>query len=103
YAYGPVTPVVVSGNMPSRFGWARPYAEAVTHAIGEAHRRMLTEARALGADGVLGITRTVASLGGSAREYATLGTAVRHVDPALARDPAKDPWAATLTGEDCAA
>ena len=104
YGYGPITPVVVSGNLPaSRFGWARPYAEAVTQAIGEAHRRMLTEARALGADGVLGITRTVTAIDGSAREYATLGTAVRHVDPALQRAPAHAPWAATLTGEDCAA
>jgi uncharacterized protein YbjQ (UPF0145 family) len=75
----------------------------VTHALSEAHRRMLTEARALGADGVLGITRTVTSIGGSAREYATLGTAVRYVDPTLQRDPERAPWAATLTGEDCAA
>jgi uncharacterized protein YbjQ (UPF0145 family) len=104
WAGGPLTPVVVSGNMAAgRFSWARPYAEAVTHSINEAHRRMLTEARALGADGVLGITRTLTSVGGSAREYATLGTAVRHVDPAQRRDPARPPWAATLTGEDCAA
>jgi uncharacterized protein YbjQ (UPF0145 family) len=104
YGSGPVTPVVVSGNLPTgRFGWTRPYAEAVTHAISEAHRRMLAEARALGADGVLGITRTVTAVGVHGREYATLGTAVRHVDPALRRPPDRLPWAATLTGEDCAA
>jgi uncharacterized protein YbjQ (UPF0145 family) len=100
---GPVTPVVVSGDMPaSRFGWARPYAEAVEHALGEAHRRMLAEAAALGADGVLGITRSVTHLDARIEEYATLGTAVRHVDPALGRRPGATPWAATLTGEDVA-
>ena len=101
---GPVTPVVVSGDMSAtRFGWARPYAQAVEHALGEAHRRMLVEAGALGADGVLGIRRSVTSIDGSAREYASLGTAVRYADPAMRRRPAQTPWAATLTGEDVAA
>jgi hypothetical protein len=101
---GPVTPVVVSGDMDAGpYGWARPYAEAVEHALGEAHRRMLAEARALGADGVLGITRTVTPIDVRAREYATLGTAVRYTDPALRRAPGQAPWAATLTGEDVAA
>src|SRR4051794_33111543 len=102
--YGIVTPIVVSGDAgASRFAWGRSRAEAVEHALGEAHRRMLTEARALGADGVLGITRSVTPLGSSIEEYATLGTAVRYVDPALARRPGATPWAATLTGEDVAA
>ena len=102
--YGVVTPVVVSGDAAaSRFAWGRSRAEAVEHALGEAHRRMLAEAGALGADGVLGITRSVTHLGGGVEEYATLGTAVRHVDPALTRRPGTTPWAATLTGEDIAA
>jgi Putative heavy-metal-binding len=104
YGWGVVTPVVVSGEMTaSRFTWARPYAEAVEHALAESHRRMLAEARALGADGVLGITRQTRSIDGGAREYAVLGTAVRDVDPALRRERGQAPWAATLTGEDCAA
>ncbi len=104
YGYGYVTPVVVSGDMAaSRFAWGRSRAEAVEHALGEAHRRMLTEAHALGADGVLGITRSVTPLGSSIEEYATLGTAVRYVDSALTRRAGTAPWAATLTGEDVAA
>jgi len=98
------TPVVVSGDMAaSRFAWARPYAEAVQHAWSEAHDRMLAEARALGADGVLGITRRATRIGGTGHEYASLGTAVRFVDPGLRRPSRGTPWAATLTAEDCAA
>jgi len=101
---GYVTPVVVSGDMTSsRFTWAQPYAEAVEHAIGESHRRMLAEAAALGADGVLGITRQTRSIDGTGHEYSSLGTAVRHVDPRWRREAGKAPWAATLTGEDVAA
>lgn len=103
YGWGMVTPVVVSGDLTnSRFTWARPYAEAVEHALAESHRRMLAEARALGADGVLGIIRQTRSING-AREYASLGTAVRSVDAGLRRERGKAPWAATLTGEHCAA
>ncbi len=102
--WGYVTPVVVSGDLTSsRFTWARPYAEAVQQAIRESHRRMLAEASALGADGVLGITRQTRSIDGSGHEYSSLGTAVRHVDPRWRREPGQAPWAATLTGEDCAA
>jgi uncharacterized protein YbjQ (UPF0145 family) len=98
------TPVVVSGEMrSSRFAWARPYAEAVSRAWTDSHERMLAEARALGADGVLGIRRSVSRVAGGGREYAGLGTAVRFTDPALRRPPDTIPWAATLTAEDCAA
>jgi uncharacterized protein YbjQ (UPF0145 family) len=102
------TPVVVSGDMASsRFAWARPYAEAVGRAWFEAHGRMLAEARALGANGVLGITRQATRIGGTANEYSSLGTAVRFVDPGLrrptSRATSRPPWAATLTAEDCAA
>src|SRR4051794_36094058 len=98
------TPVVVSGDMNSgRFAWARPYAEAVARAWTDSHGRMLAEVRALGADGVLGISRRAARVAGGGHEYASLGTAVRFVDPALRRPPGGAPWAATLTAEDCAA
>ena len=104
YGFGVVSPVVVSGSMPaSRYAWGRSYAHAVQDALEQAHRRMLAEARALGADGVLGLTRSVTALGVQGREYATLGTAVRHLDPALRRRPGAPPWAAALTGEDVAA
>jgi uncharacterized protein YbjQ (UPF0145 family) len=101
------TPVVVSGDMTSsRFAWARPYAEAVGGAWSDAHERMLAEARALGADGVLGIRRLAARVAGGGHEYSSLGTAVRFTDPARVRrvdEPRRTPWAATLTAEDCAA
>jgi hypothetical protein len=98
------TPVVVSGDMTAnRFAWARPYAEAVGRAWRDAHDRMLAEARALGADGVLGIVRRATRVAGGGHEYASLATAVRFVDPALRRPAGRAPWAATLTAEDCAA
>ncbi|HYJ73969.1 MAG TPA: hypothetical protein VEV65_00130 [Kineosporiaceae bacterium] len=98
------TPVVVSGDMgSSRFAWARPYAEAVSRAWADAHDRMLTEARALGADGVLGIRRSLTRVAGGGHEYAGLATAVRFTDPTLRRPAQAAPWAATLTPEDCAA
>jgi uncharacterized protein YbjQ (UPF0145 family) len=101
------TPVVVSGDTsPSRFAWARPYAEAVGRAWRDAHDRMLTEARALGADGVLGIRRRATRVAGGGHEYASLGTAVRFVEPTRndrVDQPRRTPWAATLTAEDCAA
>jgi hypothetical protein len=98
------TPVVVSGDMgTNRFGWARPYAEAISRAWSDSHERMLAEVRALGGDGVLGISRRAARVAGGGQEYASLGTAVRFVDPALRRPRGGAPWAATLTAEDCAA
>ena len=64
---------------------------------------MLTEAHALGADGVLGITRSVTPLGVEHRGVRD----PRHRRPVrrLGAHPARRhrPWAATLTGEDVAA
>src|SRR4051794_39960293 len=52
------SPIVVSGDMSSSgstwSAWSRSYADAVARAWSDAHDRMLAEAKALGADGVLG-------------------------------------------------
>jgi uncharacterized protein YbjQ (UPF0145 family) len=65
---------------------------------------MLVEARALGADGVVGVRMERTWLDGRAWEHTALGTAVRSVDPARVprRSGEVAPWAADLTAEECA-
>ena len=55
----------------------RPYVDALYHGYNTALGRMLTEARAMGADGVVGIRLTQSKLGENNQEFVALGTAVR--------------------------
>lgn len=55
----------------------RPYVDALYHGYNTALGRMLTEARAMGADGVVGIKLTQTRLGENNQEFVALGTAVR--------------------------
>jgi uncharacterized protein YbjQ (UPF0145 family) len=55
----------------------RPYVDALYHGYNTALGRMLTEARAMGADGVVGIKLTQSRLGENNQEFVALGTAVR--------------------------
>ena len=55
----------------------RPYVDAIYHGYNTALGRMLTEARAMGADGVVGIRLTQTRLGENNQEFVALGTAVR--------------------------
>jgi uncharacterized protein YbjQ (UPF0145 family) len=55
----------------------RPYVDALYHGYNTALGRMLTEARAMGADGVVGIKLTQTKLGENNQEFVALGTAVR--------------------------
>ncbi len=70
---------VSSGRGGGRVGLVgyRPYVEALYRGYGTAVDRMVTEARAMDADGVVGVAVSVSQLGSGNREFVTLGTAVR--------------------------
>ncbi|MFF3567913.1 heavy metal-binding domain-containing protein [Nocardia jiangxiensis] len=55
----------------------RPYVDALYHGYNTALARMVTEAAAMGADGVVGVQLTRSHLGQSNQEFLALGTAVR--------------------------
>ncbi|MFD0482862.1 heavy metal-binding domain-containing protein [Kineococcus sp. GCM10028916] len=76
-----------------------PYVRAVDAAWHGALDRMLAEARALGADGVVGVRTTRAHLDGTAVEFTARGTAVRELD----RTAPGTLWCAGLSAEDVAA
>ncbi|HEX3907539.1 MAG TPA: heavy metal-binding domain-containing protein [Mycobacteriales bacterium] len=60
------------------YGGYRPYVDALYRGYDTALSRMLTEAQALGADGVVGVRWTQERLGeGGAHEFVARGTAVR--------------------------
>lgn len=98
--YGP-TPVISSGD-PGRTIWAgyRPYIDALYRGYGTALRRMLAEAGALGAAGVVGVDLRCEHLDSGIREFIALGTAVRSTAPG-APGPAQ-PFCTDLSGEDVA-
>src|SRR5581483_3134006 len=54
-----------------------PYVDALFHGYGTALRRMVDEASAMDADGVVGVRLSVSHLGNNNREFVALGTAVR--------------------------
>ncbi len=99
--WGWTSPVVTTGEAGgSRNGYG-PYVRAVETAWHGALDRMLREAAALEADGVVGVVTSRAALAGTAVEFTARGTAVRAVDRS---GPApSSPWAAGLSAEDCAA
>jgi uncharacterized protein YbjQ (UPF0145 family) len=99
------TRVVTSGQSGnSRYGGAfGAYVNALYHAYDTALNRMVAEAFALNADGVVGVTLTWSPLDSGARELVALGTAVRHRRADLRRAASDWPWATQLTGEDVAA
>jgi uncharacterized protein YbjQ (UPF0145 family) len=55
----------------------QPYVSALYHGYDTALARMTTEAKAMGADGVVGIRLTRSALAESGQEFMALGTAVR--------------------------
>ncbi len=80
------------------FGGYRPYVDALYRGYDTAIARMLMEATAMGADGVLGARISVNHLGQDNREFVVLGTAVRsegRVHPA-------QPFVTDLSGADVA-
>lgn len=96
------TPILVSGDRRTGQGFS-PYVRAYEAAWHGALGRMLAEARALGADGVVGVRIGRTWLDGRSWEFSALGTAVRSTDPTLVPPGADAPWAAEIGAEDCAA
>lgn len=90
-------PTVTSGQRRGFAGF-RPYVDALYRGYDTAIERMLTEARAMGADGVIGVRLTVEHLGEDYREFVALGTAVR--SPGRVHPPR--PFVTELPGTDVA-
>src|ERR1700743_3489308 len=55
----------------------QPYVDALYHGFDTALARMTTEAKAMGADGIVGIRLTRSRLGENSQEFVALGTAVK--------------------------
>lgn len=97
------TPILTSGRG-GRYSAFAPYARAFEAGWYGAVERMLTEAKALGAEGVVGVTVERKLLDARVWEFAALGTAVRSTDPVLA--PRPEPgvvWSSNFSTEDTAA
>ncbi|WP_147430157.1 heavy metal-binding domain-containing protein [Frondihabitans australicus] len=96
------TPVTTSGDHGGYAGFA-PYVKAFEHGWHGAIQRMLAEALALGAEGVVGVKVSRVRIDQSAYEFAAIGTAVRSVDTSLVARPREGTvWYANLSAEDCA-
>jgi uncharacterized protein YbjQ (UPF0145 family) len=67
----------VTSGAGARYSGYRPYVDALYRGYDTAIARMLMEAQAMGADGVVGVRLTVEHLGQGNREFVALGTAVR--------------------------
>ncbi|MEW1957090.1 heavy metal-binding domain-containing protein [Kineococcus sp. NPDC059986] len=99
--WGWTSPVVTTGDPGGNRNGSGPYVRAVEGAWHGALHRMLLEAAALEADGVVGVVVRRSTLQGTAVEFTATGTAVRTV--ARTAPPPTSPWATDLTAEDCAA
>ncbi|MFI5783067.1 heavy metal-binding domain-containing protein [Nocardia sp. NPDC051570] len=75
-----------------------PYVEALYRGYDTALARMVAEASAMGADGVVAVRLTCGHLGQSNHEFVALGTAVR----ARSRHRPRQPFTTALPGQDVA-
>jgi uncharacterized protein YbjQ (UPF0145 family) len=92
------SPTVTSGQR-GYAGYA-PYVNALYAGYDHALDRLVTEARALGADGVVGVRLSVEHLDQGNREFVALGTAVRAPGAPGPRPPW--PFTTDLAGQDLA-
>jgi uncharacterized protein YbjQ (UPF0145 family) len=98
----PRSPVITSGHAGRNSGM-KPYVTAVESGWYGALGRLLAEAKALGAHGVVGITITRKHLQNQVWEFTALGTAVRSTDPVIAPRPdGGRVWSTDLSAEDTA-
>lgn len=97
YGYGAGPGTLVSSGRSQWAGYA-PYVQAITHGRDTALNRMLAEAAALGADGVVGVALTDGRMEGNKREFMALGTAVR----SRGRQRPARPFSTDLSGQDVA-
>jgi uncharacterized protein YbjQ (UPF0145 family) len=93
--FGPGT--VTSGSG-SRWSGYAPYVDALKAGRDTALNRLLQEATALGADGVVGVRLTETRIDGNKREFMALGTAVR----SRGRQRPARPFTTDLSGQDVA-
>lgn len=98
YGSGGIGPGTVVSSGRQRWAGYAPYVRAVTGGRDTALSRMLAEATALGADGVVGVTLTDERMEGNKREFMALGTAVR----ARGRQRPARPFSTDLSGQDVA-
>jgi uncharacterized protein YbjQ (UPF0145 family) len=105
YAYGsqPTSPIITSARGGKYSGFT-PYVKAFEAAWNGALSRMLAEARALGAEGVVGIRIERTLLQNRVWEFTAMGTAVRSTDVMLAPRPAtaREVWSTNFSTEDAA-
>jgi uncharacterized protein YbjQ (UPF0145 family) len=69
--------VTVTSGQGARYAGYKPYVDALYRGYDTAIARMVLEAQAMGADGVVGVRLSVNHLGQDNREFVALGTAVR--------------------------
>lgn len=77
---GPLGGGTVTSSRGGLVGYG-PYVEALNRGYRTALARMVLEAQAMGADGVVGVRLPVTGLGANNREFLALGTAVRARSP----------------------
>jgi uncharacterized protein YbjQ (UPF0145 family) len=99
----PSSPITTSGYG-GGYGGFTPYVKAFESGWNGAIQRMLAEARALGAEGVVGVKIERTRLENQTWEFTALGTAVRSMNPMLAPRPtaAGEVWSTNLSAEDTA-
>jgi uncharacterized protein YbjQ (UPF0145 family) len=88
----------VTSGAGARYAGYTPYVDALYRGYDTAIGRMVTEAQAMGADGVVGVRLSVEHLGQDNREFVALGTAVRATGDV---HPAR-PFVTDLPGADVA-
>ncbi len=106
--YGGATPGWSTGWSPTRTvtsgqgsAWAgyKPYVDALYRGYRSALHRMVSEAGAMGADGVVGVRLSAKHLGEGNREFVALGTAVRSAGPGHPPNPFVTDLAGTDVGK----
>jgi uncharacterized protein YbjQ (UPF0145 family) len=90
---------LTSGGDRGYSGYA-PYVDALYHGYNSALQRMVTEAKAMDADGVVGVRLSIEHLDQGNREFVALGTAVRTVR--RSRHRPQWPFTTDLAGQDFA-
>jgi uncharacterized protein YbjQ (UPF0145 family) len=88
----------VTSGQGARYAGYAPYVDALYRGYDTALARLVLEAQAMGADGVVGVRLSVTHLGQDNREFVALGTAVRSAGPV---HPAR-PFVTDLAGADVA-
>lgn len=96
YYYGAGSPRVVLSS--GGYAGLGPYVRALYDAWDKAIARMVAEATALGADGVVGVSITEKFIDYNTREFLVIGTAVR----GAGRTRAEHPFVTDLSGADTA-